>query len=266
MNQSITSALAGVVRYEFAMQIRRPSLWIAYALLGALALFQFTHDNNYTHDANLTVTRANITLIEAAGAAGFLAFGVGLLFAGRVRRDHTTRVEETLRTTPASLSTRLFGKYLGAVLATLTPIALIYMAGFAVLMIRWQDASIAPLALAAFAAFVLPSALFVAAFSIACGTFMWTPLYQFLFVGYWLWNSLDPAGPIPTLNATVLDPTERLVMTGIFGFTPFRTTDLSYYPQASLWLGAANIVTLLGAATLALVVAWLIQRWRVDAE
>jgi hypothetical protein len=260
------SALAGVVRYEFAMQIRRVSLWVAFALLGVLAMIQFTQDNNYTYDANLAITRANIVVIEAAGGAGFFALGAGLLLAGRVRRDRTTHVDAILRTTPASTFVRFLGKYLGGVLATLVPIALIYVGGFAVLMIRWQDASIAPLALAGFAAFALPGVLFISAFAVACNTFIWTPLYQFLFVGYWLWNSLDPAGPIPTLNATLLDPSERLAMTGLFGFTPFRTTDLSYYPQASVWVGMANIAVLLLTAALAITGGWLVLRWRARAD
>jgi hypothetical protein len=255
-----------VIRYEFAMQIRRVSFWIVFALVGALALVQFTNPQNYTHDANLAVTRADIVVIEAAGVAGFFALGAGLLLADRFRRDRTTRTDEVLRTMPAAMLARLVGKYVGNVLAALVPIGTIYLVGFALLAAHWHDFSIVPLALAGFAAFVVPAVLFVAAFSIACTTALWPPLFQFLFIGYWLWDSLDPRGPIPTLDGTVLSPSGRLVMTGIFGFTPFRTSDASYYPHASVALGVANITALLGAGALALVAAWWWLGWQARHE
>jgi ABC-2 type transport system permease protein len=259
---SSLGGLGGVVRYEFTMQIRRVAFWIVFALVGALALVQFTNPNNYTHDANLAVSRYSVVVVEAAGVAGFFALGVGLLLADRFRRDRTTRTDEVLRTMPAATLVRLLGKYLGNVLAALVPIALIYVVGFASLVARWRDFTIVPLALAGFAAFVVPAVLFVAAFSIACTTALWPPLFQFLFIGYWLWDSLDPKGPIPTLDGTVLSPSGRLVMTGIFGFTPFRTSDASYYPHASAALGVANIAALLGAGSVALFAAWWWLTWQ----
>jgi hypothetical protein len=258
------SAFGGVVRYEFAMQARRVSLWIVSALLGIIPLIQFNNTANYTHDANLPVTHANIVVVEAAGAATIFALGAGLILADRLRRDRTTKMADLLRTTSISDWTRLLGKYLGATLATLLPLTFIYVVGVVCLAFHWGDVTILPLLLAGYAAFVLPAVLFVAAFSIACTAVLWPPLFQFLFVGYWLWDSLDPQGPIPTLDGTVLSPSGRLTMTGLFHFTPFRTTDLSYYPQASVWLGIANIAALLGAAALALLAAWGYTRWRAS--
>jgi ABC-type Na+ efflux pump permease subunit len=259
-------ALGGVIRYEFAMQARRVSLWIVSALLGIIPLIQFNSTNNYTHDANLPVTHANIVVVEAAGAATIFALGAGLILADRLRRDRTTRMLDVLRAAPVSDRLRLAGKYLGATLATLLPLTLLYVVGFACLVVHWHDATILPLALAGYIAFVLPAVFFVSAFSIACTSVLWPPLFQFLFVGYWLWDSLDPKGPIPTLDGTVLSPSGRLTMTGLFHFTPFRTTDLSYYPQASVWLGSANIAALLGAAALVLLAAWGYQSWRFRHE
>lgn len=261
-----SSALAGVMRYEFAMQVRRVSLWIFSALLAIIPLIQFNDTTNYTHDANLPVTRMCIVVVEAAGAAGIFALGAGLILADRLRRDRTTKVEDLLHAAPVPRLVRLVGKYLGATLATLVPLTLIYVAGLACLVVHWSDASILPLALAGYVAFVLPVVFFVAAFSIACSTVLWPPLFQFLFIGYWLWDSLDPKGPVPTLDGTVLSPSGRLVMTGIFQFTPFRTTDLSYYPHATVWLGLANIAALLGAAVLALIAAWGYQIWRASHD
>ena len=64
---------------------------------------------------------------------------------------------------------------------------------------------LAPFALAAFIALVVPAILFVGAFAIACTTILWTPLFQFLFVGYMLWTSLNVTD-IPTLSGTLLSP------------------------------------------------------------
>jgi hypothetical protein len=261
-----TGPFVGVIAYEFSMQARRKALWIVSALLGIIPLIQFNNTSTYTHDANLPVTRGGITVIEAAGAASILALGVGLLLADRVRRDRATRVEDLLRSAPISGLAHLAGKYLGSTLATLLPMTLVYLIGFACLAVHWQDVSLVPLALAGYVALVLPAVFFVAAFSIACTTVLWPPLFQFLFIGYWLWDSLDPKGPIPTLNGTVLSPSGRLVMTGLFHFTPFRTSDLSYYPEATVWIGVANILALLGAGALALLAAWGYQTWRASHE
>lgn len=257
------SATGGALRYEFLMQIRRPALWVAYALLGALVQWigmklatgplgsrQYTH-----HDGVIEWTSACNTL---------LTLGAGLLLADRLRRDRSTRVNETLRTTPATHLGRLLGKYLGAVSATIVPVALIDFGGVAFLVSRWGDASAVPLALVAFLTLVVPPVLFVAAFALACTTLLWTPLFQFLFVGYWLWNGLNPAEPIPTLNNTLFSPTENYVLTGFFHMTSPYQADAMRYPASSPWLGIANIAVLLGCAAVALVVTWRVQRWQDD--
>ncbi|HEX8036174.1 MAG TPA: hypothetical protein VF510_20120 [Ktedonobacterales bacterium] len=262
MNQLV--ALGGAMRYEFLMQARRVSAWVACALLAALNI-AIVNANVAPRDVNLpaNVTRYNLVLNLTGSFAYLLTLGAGLLLAGRYRRDFTLKVDEMLQTTPASGATRLLGKYLGGVLATLMPLGVSYFAGVAVLVARWHDVGILPLTLASFALRVVPPVLFVAAFSIACTTVLWPPLFQFIFVGFMLWITLDPAGPIPTLDGTVLSPLERLVDTGIFHFAPFRTGDLSYYPRATVWLGIANIAALLGVGLLALAAAWRIDLWRV---
>jgi ABC-2 type transport system permease protein len=257
------SATGGAMRYEFLMQIRRPALWVTYALLGVLVQWigmqlatgplgsrQYTH-----HDGLIEWTSACNTL---------LTLGAGLLLADRLRRDRSTRVSETLLTTPAPRWGRLMGKYLGAVTATIIPIALIDFGGAAYLVVRWGDVSVVPLTLVAFLTLVVPPVLFVAAFALACTTAMWTPLFQFLFVGYWLWNGLNPAEAIPTLNNTLLSPTENYVLTGLFHMTSPYQADAMRYPASSLWLGIANIGVLLGCAAVALLVAWRVQGWQAE--
>jgi ABC-2 type transport system permease protein len=255
-----------VLRYEFLMQIRRVTFWVIFAVGAIVPVIQFFNPQNFTHDANLAISQHSMIVIETTDIAGFVALATGLLLAGRVQRDHSLRVEEILKTAHPTPMTRLFGKYAGATLASFVPAALLTALGTAVLVVRYQDPGVIPLALAVAALTIIPATLFVGAFAIACGTFMWAPLFQFLFLGYWLWEQLDPKGPIPTLNGTILSPSMRLVMTGIFGFMPFRTTDLSYYPAVGAVWGIANIAALIGAGLLALVLAGLYQQRRANGD
>jgi ABC-2 type transport system permease protein len=259
-------AFGAVLRYEFLMQIRRVTFWVIFAVGAIVPVIQFFNPQNFTHDANLAISQHSVIVIEITDIAGFVALATGLLLAGRVQRDRSLRVEEILKSARPAPMTRLFGKYAGATLASFVPAALLTALGTSVLVARYQDFSVIPLALAVAALTIIPATLFVGAFAIACGTFMWAPLFQFLFLGYWLWEQLDPKGPIPTLNGTILSPSMRLVMTGIFGFTPFRTSDLSYYPTVGAVWGIANIAALIGVGLLALVLAGLYQQSRTTRD
>jgi ABC-2 type transport system permease protein len=257
-------AFGAVLRYEFLMQIRRVTFWVLFAVGAIVPVIQFFNPQNFTHNANLPIMQQSVVVVEITDIAGFVALATGLLLAGRVQRDRSLRVEEVLKTARPTPMTRLFGKYAGATLASFIPAALLTALGTGVLVARYQDFSVIPLALAVAALTIIPATLFVGAFAIACGTFLWAPLFQFLFLGYWLWEQLDPKGPIPTLNGTILSPSMRLVMTGIFGFTPFRTSDTSYYPAVGAAWGVANIAALLGVGLLALVLAGLYQQRRAS--
>jgi hypothetical protein len=195
--------------------------------------------------------------------ATLMPLGAGLLLADRVPRDSHTHVIELLRTAPAAAGARVLGKYLGAVLATLVPITALALVGVLALQGRLHDASVLPQMLAAYVALVVPPVFFVGAFSLVCTMVLWTPLYQFLLVGYWLWNGLNPAEAIPTLNNTFLSPTENYVITGFFHITAPYAADALRYPAATVWQGVANIATLLACAGLALSGAWLLEARRV---
>jgi ABC-2 type transport system permease protein len=259
------SHLFGVIGYEFLMQLRRLSLWIAFGLLGALVIV--ANSANYTpQDTNLPYTRYDIVVNRADGAAVLLALGVGLLLADRLRRDRRNRVDEVLRTTPVATSTRVLGKYAGAVAATLVPVTMVYLVSVAFLVAHYQDASIIPVALSSFLTLVVPVVLFVGAFSIASTAVLWTPLYQFLFIGYIFWSFLPPGGPLPTLNGTLLSIQENYVLSGIFHFTGFRTGDAAYYPPSSVGLALASIGSLLACAAVALLAACWYETWRGNHE
>jgi hypothetical protein len=253
--------LAGTFRYEFLMQLRRRAVWIGFAILGALLLTVVLGSliASVGHSPGLGLpgyTRSDVLLQWTVACQFILTAGAGLLLADRTPRDRRTKTIELLWTVPAPTWTRLLGKYLGAVCATLVPVVAIYTLGIARLAPTWGDASFLPLALATFVAMVVPPIFFVGAFSIACTTLLWAPLYQFLFVGYWLWTNLNPGEAIPTLNATLLSPAENYVITGFFHFSAFIPIDKGFYPTSSVWLGTANIATLLACGTIALFASW----------
>jgi ABC-type transport system involved in multi-copper enzyme maturation permease subunit len=253
------TALRGAFAYEFRMQIRRPALWIVMLCFGALqavlgngALFDLLLHNPGHYSGVLQVvdwaTRVNV----------LFPILVGVLLADRLSRDGRTRMNEVLNTLPASLGSRLAGKYLGTTLASILPVFLYYCLGLGLLSYSRHDLLIFPLGLEVFAAVILPGILFISAFSIACPAFIWTPIYQFLFVGYWFWGNLFPANiGIPTLSPTILTPIGGYMAAGFYGYN-----DVYQVHTATSWQGAASLSVLVCIAVLAIVaLSWLLK-WR----
>jgi hypothetical protein len=257
----MSPSLLGVFRCEFLMQLRRPALWIG---MGLLALLLFASGIQAVLDDPLrgkVLTHHDNILYWSWSSIGVLIVGVGLLCADRLRRDARTRMDELLQVAPTPLSTRLLGKHLGASLATLVPMALIYFGGVVYIAARWGDFSVLPLALAAFALLAVPSVLFVVAYCIACTTVLWQPLFMFLYVGYWFWANLGSDVAIPTVNGTYLAPGENYVVTGIFGFGRYQFVTQAHL-GASPAQGVLNIAVLLALGAIALVAAWRYLLWR----
>ena len=256
------SALSGATRYEFAMQLRRPSLWVGLGLSSVLLMATFGSFTTLSPDRSGGISHGETLVLWTITCSFLVTAGAGLLLADRTPRDRKMKTLELLRTSPAATLARILGKYTGAVSATLVPIALIYAIGVGRLIALWGDGGLLPMALATFAAILVPAVLFVGAFSIACPTVLWTPLYQFLFVGYWLWTSLNPGQAIPTLSGTLLSPGLNYVVTGFFHFSAYDPIDKGFYPESSVALGVANIAALLACGALALLAAWRVQTRR----
>jgi hypothetical protein len=254
--------LGGVIRYEFLMQLRRRALWIGFLLLSiGIAIGFFSGTVPYLQQ-RLGAPHSDLMVALASPTSILFVLGAGLFLADRFPRDRRTRVQELLVAGPAGPGARLLGKYLGAVSATLVPCVVFFAAVAIALMIRLNDFALAPLALAAFLALVVPAVLYVGAFAIACTTFLWTPLFQFLFIGYMLWTSLNVTD-IPTLSGTLLSPYLNYAMMGFFGYHSFEPIDARIYPSSSIAQGLANIAVLLVCALVALLAAWGRETWRV---
>ena len=233
----------GALRYEFRMQIRRRSVWITFIALGLF--FIVFHQPWYR---SITTPAGDALVYWTGEVQSFLAIAVGILLADRLPRDRRTKVEEVLDTLPGAPGARVFGKYLGSTLATLVPMFAVYCVGVGHIISRWHDVQALPIALATFAAIVLPGILFIGAFSIACPAILWVPLYQFLFVGYWFWGNLLPNFGIPTLSETILTPVGGYMCTGFFNPVGREGVCSPGIQGATALQGVESILLLLGIA------------------
>ena len=256
------SAFRGAFYYELLMQIRRPSLWIAFLLV---SLFVFKAFNGfYLSDQIPTVAMALGNW--SSFLVLFYPLACGLLLADRFPRDQKRHVTEILATTPSGLGVRLWGKYTGATIATLIPVFALNLGGALLIMQYHHDFGALPLALALFVVNMGTAVLFVGAFTIACTTVMWPVLYQFLFVGYWFWgNFLNPTVGIPTLNDTLLTPSGHYIVAGLFPSTVLIRPGFRG-ATASATQGVASLILLLGCAALVQLAAWAWLHWQQNHQ
>lgn len=249
------AVLAGSLRYEFRMQIRRRSLWIAMFLVGILQITVFAPHANLLTNIYIHLPLAQ-TVAELAIMTNFLLpTAFGCLMADRLPRDRRTKVEDLFISTPGALSMRLLGKYLGSMSATFIPVLIFYSLGVCYILYLTGNIQTLPVALAVLVVVILPGMLFISAFSIACPAFMWVPLYQFCFVGYWFWgNFLSPHTGIPTLSGTILNPEGRLIVAGIFHLDDGQV--------ATQLQGIQSIALLVALAALVIIVLWSVLKWQ----
>jgi hypothetical protein len=256
MTHGIWTALFGATKYEFRMQLRRKSIWIAITLPSLLVFTGLRNPWNFQHDTTLSVVVAQWAVVCNA----FLPIVFGVLLADRLPRDRRLHLTELLDALPAPSGSRLTGKYLGSTLATATPIFIIYFSGIIYLAIDRHDPLTIPLGLAAFLTVNVPGLLFVAAFSIVVPAILWVPLYQFLFVGYWFWgNLLSPVYGIPTISTTLLTPLGSFAAAGLFSHAEEIMTMGG--DTGSAWQAVGSIALLLCSAALALFIAQRYLTW-----
>lgn len=256
------SGVLGATRYEFRMQWRRKALWISLLVFLVLSYQPF----NFMCFPYLSIYRdpacfRDLSPEQLVGRWSLIVqfwmpVALGVLLADRLPRDRRTGALELLDTVPAAPGGRLLGKYLGAMLATLVPVFLVHAAGVLFFAVARGEAATILLGLAAFVTVNLPGFLFVGAFSIACTTVLWVPLYQFLFVGYWFWGNLSVREP--SLSDTWLTPVGGYAANGLFD----ADNDAFGSADATAWGGAASVSLLLGLAALALLACHLYLRWK----
>jgi len=254
------SVTRGALRYEFGMQLRRRSVWVVLLLCAALILplwvlwAQADLSTHFSREQGVWIPPdpADAILAWTMFFTFLIPVGVGLVLADRLARDRTTHADEVLDTLPGPLGARLLGKYLGSVLATLVPVALIYTAVIVYVVTQVPRADEFALAAKAFAAVVLPAILFAGGFSIALPAALKVPVYQFLFIGYWFWaNLMTPKVGMPSIAGTMLNATGPWAFEGFFGY---QWTFLRLHPTTTQ--AFASVGLLIGLGLLALVAAW----------
>jgi ABC-2 type transport system permease protein len=247
------SLVWGAVRYEYRMQIRRVSVWVVLGLLSLVVfgvwygqsdlLFGFYTRAAPGHPSHFVPPDPQMSLLFWARLmAMFLPLGVGLVLADRLARDSRLRVDELFYAIQGSSAGRMTGKFLGSTLATLTPLFIVYF-GLVIYMVRVTGTlALLPLALALFAAVILPGSLFVSGFSVTLPAILRVPVYQFLFTGYWFWaNLLPPRVGIPSIVGTMLNAAGPWALEGIFNaqwaFLTLHATPLEGFLSIAVLVG-----------------------------
>lgn len=266
----LSSIVAGSLRYEFWMQLRRRSVWIVLALLVVLIFLLWQGFGNhymYGHYAGdphapsrgwVPPLQSGAILMWAQIMAMFIPVGVGLLLADRVARDRQLHVDELFDTLLGPLGARLLGKFLGSVLATLVPIVLLYAIGIGYILTQVPGLPGISLAAEAFATILLPGMLFVAGFSLAVPVVLKVPIYQFLFTGYWFWaNLMSPKIGLPSPVGTMINAAGPYASEGFFNF---QWTFLILH--ATVAQGIESVALLVGLGLVGLIGGWGYLRWQ----
>jgi ABC-2 type transport system permease protein len=252
--------MTAVFRYEFAMQVRRPSLWIVYGLVFVVIVATLPY-----WSLDLGMFRASVPR-EAMGVAAqivvtLLPVVYGCLLADRPARDRVLRVDGVLDATPSSRTARLIGKYAGVCAATAVPFAVVYFGRAVAYAVVEGAPSALGWAAVTFAASILPGLVFVGALAFAGALLVPPMIFRVLFVAYWFWGNVIPARLMPTLSGTVFSATGEYARYGLltpipqeYGRGPEAVLDFlrPAYTPASAWLWIGVMIAL-AAAVLTLV-------------
>jgi hypothetical protein len=250
--------LSGVFHYEFRMQVRRPAVWIGIALpvLVMLALFLQGRPNPILPPLPMAA-------LVVSSISYVLPISFGILLADRLPRDRQLRTAELLDSAPASRASRLWGKCLGAALATGIPLGLGYLILTAALAFSLPDLGLLPAFFPVFILMVVPGLLFVAAFSVVCTEVLPVPLYSILFTGYWIWGNVISPQRLPTISCTPLAPIGRYISIGFFGVDSGQAC--GFAPNQVTWLGGlGSMALLLAMAAAVLLAGQRLMGWRSE--
>ncbi|HCS40902.1 MAG TPA: hypothetical protein DIW44_15145 [Anaerolineaceae bacterium] len=254
------SQFFGVLRHEFKMAVKRPGMWIAYAVLYVFY--------SITVFAPSEVGDAlPATTIEMWQHAAMILFYInmfmvllgGILAADRLQRDYRLGVRELQHSSPINQITYLLAKYIGVWAAVIMPMFIYVMANAVYYVAR----GVSPLFLAILPVVFLvmggTAFAFVVAFSIACPLFMPVRVYQVLFVGYWFWGNYLSPDVFPTISGTLLVPSGKFAMYGFFhGFPGFFSK--FDQPVISSTEAVWNLIILFSIIVAVLVITTLILR------
>lgn len=212
----------GILRHEFSMSLHRTGMWVAYLLLYGFYLTIFFVPDMDGFSAFVPADE----LWQFSGQTlfycnMFMTVLAGILAADRMQRDFRLGVRELQQSAPLSLPVYILAKYFGVLVAALTPMLIfVLMAGGIYVGVFGAPVQFMGTLLVAFLAMGVPAHAFVVAFSLACPLIMPVRVYQVLFTGYWFWGNYLNPGAFPTISETLLVPSGKHVLYGLFGGFP----------------------------------------------
>ncbi len=254
----------GITRHEFRMSVRRPGMWIAYAILYVFYGITVFAPSEIGTELPKTTTE----MWQFAGYAMlycnmFMVILGGILAADRVQRDYRLGVRELQQGSPVGQTTYLLSKYFAVLISVMIPMLLFVMIYATVNVILGVTPVFFLIVLGAFIVMAVPAFAFVTAFSIACPLFMPIRVYQVLFVGYWFWGNYMSPNVLPTLSETLLVPSGKIVFWGLLSGFPENLSSFKQpiYSHADV---AWNLIILFSIiiAVLAVTIFWLRRETR----
>ncbi|QBD83040.1 hypothetical protein EPA93_46595 [Ktedonosporobacter rubrisoli] len=266
MSMGQVTTFLGAFNYEFRMQIRRAAVWITMTLIMLMFVGLISRGLfDYILSQMRTMRVLTMLVFWTNLVNSLLPIVVGCLLADRLPRDRKYKVQELLQALPGSMGARITGKYIGGMLATLVPLFAFYWLGVGYIIYQTNSIMAIPLALETFLIAAMPGIVFISAFSIACPAFLWVPVYQFLFVGYWFWGNWFRSPYIPSLSNTILTPVGGYISIGFFGKVGvFAST--SPIADATLLQGIESMLLLIGIAVLVMVVLCRLLKWQQERQ
>ena len=243
----------GILACEYRMSIKRWGVWLAFLLSSIHVVLYFLPPTEM-----LAQNYSTSDLLRSAGQMAwmlnlFMPVVAGIAISDRLVRDRKLGVSELFSSTPLNQGTYILGKYAGAVLAVLTPMAAIFLAIASLVVVQSGRPDFYLMALQAMLAINLPAYLFISAFSLAVPMVLPLRVYQVLYTGYWYWgNYLNPSF-FPSISDTVLNASGRFPMTAFFWKDYFgMETSLSTGSATTACLNWAALITCGAAALVAL--------------
>lgn len=251
-----------VFRYEYLMQIRRWGLWIGLLLTVGLFFFLLLRSTGSPKaippDYTTQPWKLATLLIEEFNL--FAPIAAGILVADRFTRDRALGMSELLNSSLSLRAPLVLGKYAGSVLAIMTPPFMLLLLSLAYLAAYFHQPAIFLTAPVVLLAVVVPSWLFVVAWSLIFPLVMPLRLYQVLFAGFWMWAVAVPPNRLPTINYSIFGVSGKYAHYAFFLNDP---TGSSYmHPPATVGWAIVNMSLIVGLSVAALALTSLVLRWQ----